>query len=171
MNRNSPIVLAISRFIKWSLATLGNTFFGIGGIFLFIIIALYVAGALIQPARWYLVGVASALLLLCGGLLALFYARSVLNRFVSAQRMQVSDTNKKLWYINKKLSETRKQVADISKKVSGLTKDASLIKDDVSLIGYDILKEQSKLAERVSQLESQTSNDKMADQSLNDSVE
>jgi len=64
---------------------LQNTFFGIGGIALLVIIGLYVAGALIEPARWYLVGIASGLLVLCGGLLALSYARFMIGRFLNEQ--------------------------------------------------------------------------------------
>jgi len=156
-----PTIITLGRLTKWVLTTLKNAFFGIGGISLLIIAGLYIAGALIEPARWYLVGIASALLLLGGGLLALFYARLILNRIISDQRTQVSD-------IRKKVSDIK---SDINKQVSGLKKDISQIKDDVSLIGYDLLKEQNKLAEKVSQLESQASNDKMADQSPNDSVE
>ena len=66
------------------------------GIALLVIVGLYIAGALIEPARWYLVGIASALLLLCGGLLALSYAKFILNRFVSNQRTQVSDRKREV---------------------------------------------------------------------------
>ena len=129
MKRNYLITVTISRFVKWSLATLGNTFFGIGGTFLLIIIALYVAGALIEPARWYLVGIASALLLLCGGLLALFYARSVLNRFASEQRKQASDVRKQVSFINKKVWDINKRASDIKKALDAM--EATLAKMNV----------------------------------------
>jgi FkbM family methyltransferase len=86
-----PLIITIGRFGKWVLTTLKNTFFGIGCIALLVIVGLYIAGALIEPLRWYLVGVASALLLLFGGLLALSYARFILNRIISDQSTQISD--------------------------------------------------------------------------------
>ena len=89
---NYPTIITIGRFGKWSLTTLKKTFFGIGGIAVLVIVGLYVAGALIEPARWYLVGIASALLLLGGGLLALSYVRLLLNRFVSDQRPAMETT-------------------------------------------------------------------------------
>jgi len=105
-----PIIITIGRFGKWSLTKLKRNLFGVGGIFLFII-ALYVIGALVEPARWYLVGIASALLLSGGGLLALSYARSVLNRIVSDQRRQLSDINKQVTEINRQASNIKKEVA------------------------------------------------------------
>lgn len=96
LKRNYPTLITIGCFGMWSLTTLKNTFFGIGGISLLVIIGLYVAGALIEPLRWYLVGIATALLLLCGGLLALSYAKFILNRFVSNQRTQVSDRKREV---------------------------------------------------------------------------
>jgi energy-coupling factor transporter transmembrane protein EcfT len=168
LKRNHPMMAAIGRFVKWGLATVKNNILGIGGIAIAVIVILYIAGALVEAARWYLVGVASALLLLSGGLLALVYIKTMLNGFMSDQIKQLTDIRK---YVADNRKDTREQVADIDKQVSGLKKDISLVKDDVSLIGYDILKEQNKLAEKVSQLESQLSNDKTADQSPNDSVE
>ena len=143
----------IGRFGKLCLTTLKKTFFGIGGIALLVIAGLYIAGALIEPVRWYLVGIASALLLLGGGLLALFYVRFILNRFASEQRRQVSDIKKAM----------RASEAELKKEIK-------TIKDDFSLIGYDLFREQNKLAEKVSQLESQASNDKTTDESPNDSI-
>ena len=94
--RNFPVAVTLGRFGKWGLTILKNTFFGIGGIALMVIVGLYVAGALIEPARWYLVGIASGLLLLGGGLLALSYARLWLNRFTRNQGRQVSDIKKQV---------------------------------------------------------------------------
>ena len=80
---NYPTMISIGRFGKWGLRKLKKSFFGIGGVALIVIVGLYVAGALVQPFRWYLVGTATALLLLGGGLLALSYARFLLDRLVS----------------------------------------------------------------------------------------
>jgi len=91
-----PPIITIGRFVKWGLEILRNTFFGIGGIALLVIAGFYIAGALIEPARWYLIGIASGLLIMCGGLLGLFYVRSVLNRFISDQRKQISDVSRAL---------------------------------------------------------------------------
>jgi FkbM family methyltransferase len=117
LKRNYPIIIIIGRFVKWSLATLKNTFFGIGVIAALVIAGLYIAGALIEPVRWYLVGIASALLLLCGGLLALSYARFIL----SNQITQLSDINKNISNINKKISNINKKVSDIRKEVAPYT--------------------------------------------------
>ena len=161
------------RYWTWFLLELGytrglrqirQTFFGIGGIFFLAIIGLYSAGALVEPLRWYLIGGASGLLLLCGGVLVLLYARFILTRFIRDQRTQVSD-------INKQMSDVRRQVSGIKKEVSRLNKELSVIKDDVFIIGYDILKEQNKLAEKVSQLESQAGNDRKAKQPPKKSIE
>jgi len=92
----APMMTTIGRIVKWSLATLKNSFFGIGGIAVLVIVGLYVAGALVEPLRWYLVGIASALLLLGGGLLALSYARFILNRITSDQSAQISDIRRAL---------------------------------------------------------------------------
>jgi FkbM family methyltransferase len=115
LNIHYPPIITIGRFGKWGLATLKRTFFGMGGIALLVITGLYIAGALIEPARWYLVGIASALLLLSGGLLALFYLRSALNRIISDQRTQAADIRAD---IKKEVSEINKQVAKINKQVS-----------------------------------------------------
>jgi glycosyltransferase involved in cell wall biosynthesis len=111
---NYPTIITIGRFGKWSLTTLKKTFFGIGGIAVLVIVGLYVAGALIEPARWYLVGIATALLLLGGGLLTLSYARLWLNRFVSSQRRAMESTpggiNRDFSVLtNKQLDEREKQ--------------------------------------------------------------
>ena len=107
-----PMIITVGRLAKWSLTTLKNTFLGIGGIFLLAIAGLYIAGALIEPVRWYLVGIASALLLLCSGLLALSYARLWLNRFTSDQGKQVSDVRKQVSDVRRQISDVRKQVSD-----------------------------------------------------------
>jgi len=111
LERNHPTIITIGRLAIWSLATLKKTFFGIGGIALLVIVGLYVAGALIEPARWYLVGIASALLLLCGGLLALTYIRSSLNRIIGDQRKQVRDIHAQISNINKQVSNIQQEVA------------------------------------------------------------
>mgnify|MGYP001060768290 CR=1 FL=1 len=129
MKRNYPIVTTLGRFARWGLTTLKNTFLGIGGISLLVIAGLYIAGALIEPARWYLVGTASALLLLCGGLLALSYARLWLNRFTSDQGKQVSDVRKQVSDVRKQVSDTRKQVLDMRRALGAA--EATLAKMNV----------------------------------------
>ena len=106
-----PPIITIGRVVKWGLTTLKNTFLGIGGIFLLVIAGLYIAGALIEPPRWYLVGIASTLLLLCGGLLALSYVRSFL------RRMQAS------------LDELKKALLASEATLAGLKKEISNSKD------------------------------------------
>jgi|GEM_PF-62360 len=127
-----PAIITVGRFGMWSLSKLRRTFFGIGGIAALVTLGLYIAGALIEPLRWYLVGIASALLLLGGGLLALFYARSILNRFVNDQRTQVSDVRRQVSDINKQVSDINKQVSDINKRVSNINKQVSDIKKEVA---------------------------------------
>jgi len=61
---NYPTIITIGRVVKRGLTKFKNTFFGIGGIFLLVIAGLYIAGALIEPLRCYLVGGATSLLLL-----------------------------------------------------------------------------------------------------------
>jgi len=73
-------IVTIIALGKHSLALLKKTFFGPSGIVILVMAGLYIAGALIEPVRWYLVGVASALLILCCGLLAISYIRSFLRR-------------------------------------------------------------------------------------------
>ena len=130
--KNYPTMGTIGRFGKWGLTTLKKTFFGIGGIALLVIIGLYVAGALIEPLRWYLVGIASGLLLLGGGLLALYYAKLWLNRFTRNQWSQVSDIRRQVSDIRKQVSDVRKQVSNINKQVSGLKKDISASKNTLA---------------------------------------
>ena len=89
LERHYPMLMPLGRLAKWGLTTLKNTFLGIGGIFLFVVAGLYVAGALIEPLCWYLVGTATALLLLGGGLLALSYAKLWLDRSASAQHQSI----------------------------------------------------------------------------------
>jgi len=106
------------RYWTWFLIELGytrglrqirRTFFGTGFIALLVIVGLYVAGALVEPVRWYLIGIASALLLLGGGLLALWYVRFVLNRLTSKQKTQVSDIKKAL---SASVAELKKEISD-----------------------------------------------------------
>jgi len=108
LKRDYPTIITIGRFGKRSLVVLKKTFFGISGIAVIIVAGLYIAAALIESARWYLVGVASALLLLGGGLLALSQARFMLSRFLANQTKQISD-------IRKQVSDMEKQMSDIKK--------------------------------------------------------
>ena len=151
-----------NRMAWWSYpyVMLKRTFFGIGGISLLVIVGLYVAGALVEPLRWYLVGIASALILLGGGVMALSYIRFTINRLARDQRTQMSDVRRQISNIK----------SGIKKEVSGLNKEISVIKDDVSLIGYDILKEQDKLAKKVSKLETKASNIRRAKRPPKDSA-
>ncbi len=177
--RNYPMIMSTGRFVRWSLTTLKNTFLGIGGIFLFVVAGLYGAGALIEPLRWYLVGIATALLLLGGGLLTLSYARLWLNRFTSDQHRSIQSVRDQSIRDSIRDRTQSKATIDGLKKalraseatLAELKKEVKTIKDDVFLIGYDILKEQSKLAERVSNLETQPSNYRRADQPPNDTIE
>ena len=89
---NYPTAITIGRFGKWSLSKLKRSFFGTGGIFLLVIAGLYIAGALTESSRWYLVGIATALLLLGGGLLAVSYVRLLLDDLVSSQHRTVQST-------------------------------------------------------------------------------
>lgn len=114
MKTSHSTITMIGSVVKWCLVTLKNTIFGIGGIALFIIAGLYIAGALIEPVRWYLVGIASALLLTCGVLLALFYARSILNRIINDQRTQVSDIKKQLQDMKRALGVSEATLAKMN---------------------------------------------------------
>ena len=118
------------RYWTWFLHDLGytrglrqirRTFFGTGCIALLVIVGLYVAGALIEPLCWYLVGIASALLLLFGGLSALSYARFILRRITSDQSMQVSDIKKALREseaeLKKEISDTKDTLAKMGKQL------------------------------------------------------
>ena len=118
------------RYWTWFLHNLGytrglrqirRTFFGTGGIFFLAIIGLYIAGILVEPLRWYLIGTASGLLLLCGGLLALSYARFILNRIISDKRKQVSDIKKAMREsesdLKKEISVTNDTLANMGKQL------------------------------------------------------
>ncbi len=113
LKRNYPTIITIGRLGLWGLSQFKRKFFGMGGIALLVIIGLYVAGALVEPVRWYLVGIASALLLLCGGLLALVYVRLWLNRSFSNLKTQVSDINRKVSDINKQVSDIRRALGTV----------------------------------------------------------
>ena len=104
---NYPTIVTVGRFGKWSLSKLKRSFFGTGGIFLLVIAGLYIAGALTESLRWYLVGTATALLLLGGGLLALSYVLSWLNRSVSSQRREMESITSAP--TNRQLDEREKQ--------------------------------------------------------------
>jgi FkbM family methyltransferase len=118
LNIRYPAIITVGRFVKWSLAMLKNTILGIGGIAVLVIAGLYIAGALIEPARWYLVGVASALLLLSGGLLMLFYARSVLNHLIIDQRQLQATVDKlekhALVKMQKEISDSKDTLAKMN---------------------------------------------------------
>jgi len=126
---------------------LKKKFFGIGGIFFLAIVGLYIAGALVEPLRWYLIGTATALLILCGGVLALYYVR-----FSSLKGMQAS--------LDELKSSLQVTLAGLRKEMKTIERELYVTKDDVFIIGYDILQEQNKLAEKVSQLKNQAGNDK-----------
>jgi len=163
-----------NRIAWWSYpyVMLKKTFFGIGGVAVLVIAGLYIAGALVEPLRWYLVGTASALLLLGGGVLGLSYARFILNRIISDQRQQTWDIKSDLKKdVSDIKSALRKSEAELKKEIKTIERDLSVTKDDVFIIGYDILKEQNKLAEKVSELEKQADNEKRADQSSKESIE
>jgi glycosyltransferase involved in cell wall biosynthesis len=111
------------RYWTWFLLELGytrglrqglQTFSGMGGILFLAIIGLYIAGALVEPLRWYLIGTASGLLLLCGGVLVLLYARFILIRFIREQRKQVSDINKQISALNKEISDSKGTLAKMN---------------------------------------------------------
>lgn len=115
LNIHYPTIITLGRFGVWSLSKLKKTLFGIGGIAILVIAGLYIAGTLIEPARWYLVGIASALLLLGGGLLALSYAKQSvkaindrLNR--DSRDMTQLQADLEEW---KKFSESIKVVSDL----------------------------------------------------------
>ncbi len=127
-----PAIIAIGRFGKWSLATLKRTSLGISGISLIVIVGLYVAGALIEPLRWYVVGTATALLLLGGGLLALSYARSILDRFVSDQGRQISDMKRQISDIKRQTSDVKKAMHTSEATLAELKKEMSDSRDTLA---------------------------------------
>jgi len=86
-----PTISTLGRLGRWALITLKNTPLGIGCIGLVVVVGLYIAGALVEPLRWYLIGTASGLSLLWGGLLALSYSRLWLDRITTEQTEQLSD--------------------------------------------------------------------------------
>jgi len=113
LKRHHPSIITIARAVKWGLATLKNTFFGVGGLALLVVAGLYIAGAFIEAARWYLVGVASALLLLCGLLLAVLYARSVLNR-ITGDQQSMKNSLKGLSTLSKEVADSRNTLAKMN---------------------------------------------------------
>ena len=137
LQRRHPTVITVGRFGLWSLGIVKRTLLGIGGVALLVVVGLLVAAALVPPLRWYLVGIVIVLLLIGGGALALFYIRSLLSSALNDQRKQISNI--------------KKETADIKKEVQTM-------KDDVFIIVYDIVKEQGKLADRVSELETRAAN-------------
>lgn len=112
LKRNYQPIITIGRFTRWGLTKLKEIFFGIGGIFLLVIAGLYIAGALIEPVRWYLVGIASALLLLFCGWLALSYARFRLIRFVSYRDRLIKDS------LGRDVNDIKATLAGLKKEIS-----------------------------------------------------
>ena len=162
------------RYWTWFLVNLGYTrglrqvrrmFFGTGFIAFLVIVGLYVAGALVEPARWYLIGIASAFLLLGGGLMALTYARFRLLRFINYRDRLIKDS------LDRDVNDIKATLAGLRKEIKTIEKELPGIKDDVFFIGYDILKEQNKLAEKVSQLETKANNTRKAKRPPKDSIE
>jgi len=102
-----------NRMAWWSYpyVMLKRNLFGIGGIFLLVIVGLYVSGALVEPLRWYLVGIASALLLLGGGVLVLSYIRFTINRLARDQRTQVLDINKRIAGLEREIWSNKNTLA------------------------------------------------------------
>jgi glycosyltransferase involved in cell wall biosynthesis len=160
-NSSHPPPKNWNRMAWWSYpyVMLKRNLFGIGGIFLLVIVGLYVSGALVESLRWYLVGTASALLLLCGGLLALSYVRSSLKRMYAS-----------LDEMKKALSALKATLVELRKEMKTIERELSVTKDDVFIIGYDILKEQNKLAEKVSQLETKAGNSRRVKRPPKDST-
>lgn len=117
-----PTIVTIGRFGMWGLAKLKRTSFGIGGIALLVIVGLYIAGALIEPYRWYLVGIATALLLLCGAVLALSYGRSILNRLISDLRRSIQGMRE----------QRMRERAELQITLDGLKKEISDNKDTLA---------------------------------------
>ena len=107
--RDYPTMVTIGRFGKWSLSKLRRKVFGIGGSSLLLIVGFCVAGALVESLRWHLVGIATALLLLAGGLLALFYARFMLNRVINDQHRSIRDSRTQL---QASLDRLTKEISD-----------------------------------------------------------
>jgi len=132
LRRHYPTIIAVGRFVKWSLTTVKNTFPGIGGVFLFVVAGLYVAGALIEPLRWYLVGVATALLLLGGGLLTLSYARLWLNRFASDQRQTVKAVRDRTGQLQAALDGLKKALRASEATLAELRKETSHSRDTLA---------------------------------------
>ena len=117
-----------NRLTLWSYPylMLKKTFLGIGGVALLVIVGLYVAGALVEPLRWYLVGSATALLLLGGGLLALSYARFVLNRFVTDQHQSIQSVR------DQSIRDSIRDRSQLKATVDGLKKTLAELKKEIS---------------------------------------
>jgi len=87
---------------------------GIGGLALLVIVGLYIAGALVEPLRWYLVGIASGLVILSGGVLVLFYARATLNNTIADLRTQISDVNMALRASQGRLAGLEREISRLN---------------------------------------------------------
>lgn len=104
----------VIRWWSYPYMMLKRTLFGIGGIAVLVIVGLCVAAALVEPLRWYLVGVASGLLILCGGLLAISYARLVLDSLVADQQQSTQATLEELRRLKKEASDSRDALAKMN---------------------------------------------------------
>jgi len=115
-NFSDPPPKKWNRMAWWSYpyVMLKKNFFGIGGIFLLAIIGLYIAGALVEPLRWYLIGTASALLLLGGGVLVLSYIRFTINRLARDLKKQVSDVREQVSDTRRALGKTEAKLAKMN---------------------------------------------------------
>ena len=117
LKRDYPTIVTIGRFGKRSLPLLKKTILGPSGIAILVIAGLYIAGALIEPVRWYLVGVASALLLLCCGLLALSYIRFFLRRMsanLDELKMALRTSEVTLTGLKKEISDSKNTLAKMN---------------------------------------------------------
>ncbi len=126
LKRNYPTIVTIGRFARWSLAALKRMFFGIGGVCLLTIVGLYAAGALVEPLRWYLVGIATTLLLLAVGLLALSYVRFTLDRFISGHYQSERDrSTRHRTQVQASLDELKRDLSASEATLAELKKDVS----------------------------------------------
>lgn len=89
LNTGYSAAAAVGWLSSWSLITLKNTPLGRGCFGLVLIVGLYIAGAFVEPARWYLIGIASGLSVLWGSSLAASYGRVWLDSITTDQTIQL----------------------------------------------------------------------------------